>query len=425
MLGRNAKESWAYLLTLMLSTSLLFVFVNLQSDANFLLQLSYIRDPSLLIQNYSIIASLILIIAIICGINSFVANSYYVKAKSQELSVYLTCGMNIVVLSKYLVFQNLILLGGALVGGALIGVVFNVLLNIAMNLFIGLDGAIFTVSIQGFLMWGLILFFEVIYFVLLNVGYAYRAELKDLVDENRKNIMSDTRLFSTPVILYYVVYLASLIALWLIPCDVSYIAVVAGISLVGMQGMFTYALPKRFHKKMRKHQGLSVQKMVLRGNLLMLIKSCYLFVIMIFATFIGLVAMMPMGNSLAYTGFILCVAYFLIMVVMSISIFFKIMIEAKKRKVEFDHLVLLGLNQESILTCIKKEMVTLFSCILLFPLPCVILIIMRYVMAAQMSIIVGVFLVLSYIVLLGLSGFVSTRYYINCILQKDGDDDDE
>lgn len=421
MLGRNAKETWAYLLTLTLSTSLLFVFVNLQSDANFTRQLALLSDAGLVSSNYIIITTMIIVIAVICAANCFVANSYFVKAKAQELCVYLSCGMNIAVLAKYLIYQNLILLGVALFGGALLGGVGNVAVNLMMNALIGLQGDIFTMSMNGVALWGIILSIEMIYLILINVGYAYKAELKDLIDENRTPRVYDARFFKPSTLLYVFLSIVGFAILVFVPCTINFMIIGVSISFTGLQGVYHYYLPKRLEKKMLKKEKLQTQTMIVRGNLLIAMKANYLFVIMLFATILFMVCIFPIGNNLAYTGFILCIAYSFIMLVMCLSLILKVILEAKKRKPRFHHLELLGVSKVDIKECIKKEMTSLFGYIIVLPLPFAITIAIRFVQNTMMDSMVAGFLILSYIGLLSITGIICVKCYSENVIDNGGD----
>jgi hypothetical protein len=202
-------DTISFIMTLTISIGLLYLFVNLQiatkqNEIN-ILEISDTTDLIMLIFT--------LAIAGICAWNSFNANTFFQKAKSKELCVYLSSGMNIVTLSKYLLVQNFILLIISTILGGILGIIFNPIVNLLIMILTSTSLPLFNITIYGTLTWIAILIFEFIFMVMSNVGYAYRTELKYLLDNSHRLDIGDTRMFKAKDPLYYVFFILGAIML--------------------------------------------------------------------------------------------------------------------------------------------------------------------------------------------------------------------
>lgn len=412
-LKRSKKETTSYLITLILSATLLFLFINIQNDQNFV---KLAGNTTRSIDN-AILGGFTLLIAIICAINCYVANTYFLKAKNQELCVYLSCGMKITVLAKFLITQNFIILAIAVPLGGLLACILNPIMNFIILSILGIQGALFTINLKGFLMWILILFFEMFFLILINIGYTYTNELKHMLDENCNTKLPDNRSMKIPPVLYWLLAIIAVGVLLFVPAKMNYLSVGAVLSLMAIQGIIKVYLPKHQEKKKQKHNKIQCESIVIQGNLNALMKTSFMYCLLISGTVIGISCIVVVTTS--YLSIILLIAYALAILLMGASIYFKIMIEALKRKDEFEQLSLLGFHQTSIKYCIHKELTKFYGYLVFFPLPFAGIIGMRYVLTDQISIFVLIFI---FAVLCGYFFILlklSIKAYEDCILTKE------
>lgn len=403
----SKKESLSYLLTLILSASLLFVFINIQNDAN-------IQASTLTLQQRSIhtllLNSCTLIVAIICAINCYVANTYFVKAKNKELCVYLSCGMRITKLAYFLIIQNMILLIFAIGISFLLGCFLHPLFNIFITMLTQAKDIVFRIYPKGIMMWFIILFFEMFFLILINIGYTYRMELKDFIDESRSTKLPDFRTIRFPVQLYPILCILSWIATFFIPTTTSYAITCTLIAFLGLKGYIYHYVPYKQEKKRRKHIVTSSESMILQGNLNALHKTSYMYYLMNFLSLLIVLCLLIGKTFLQSTDIIVLLAYFLIILMMQASIYFKLIVRMSNYKHTFHQLSLLGLSKKRIHACRIKEILYFYSTILCLPLPYVLTLGVRFLLTDNLLLSIFIIILGWYMLSTLLFMMISIRY---------------
>lgn len=424
MLKQSKKEALAYVATLSVSTCLLFLFVNIQKDANFLSQ-AKAMDQAGKDMNNMIGGVLTLIIIAVCFANTFIVNNYFNRSKAQELCVYLSSGMNVMALAKYLLVQNFILLMIAVLSGGVFGCFLHVLMNLLINLLLGLQNPLITLTIQGVILWLVILSVELIYLVMVNVGYAYKAELKDLLMEARTMRSQDFRGFRLPTLCYQIVAIAGLLIMIFCEADGSFLSLGASFGIIGIHGFLHRGVSDRIEKNKYNHRKLKFVDMMVQGNFLELLNSSYLYIILVMCSVMLMCTIFPVVEPYSYLMILTSVAYMLILIVMAISIIFKVMVASNKRKESFDVLKLLGGKSKEMKICIRKEMIKLFTYVLFLPLIYSMVICIRYIQSGMMSTMTMLFILGSYIVICIICGVISYLTYAKKTLKQQEENEND
>lgn len=410
MLKRSRKETASFLFTLTISMGLLLLFVNLQYDITTSMGGQKETAGN---ANFMMMAAITCIIAVVCAINCFISNTYFLKTKTQELCVYLSSGMNIVALAKYLVAQNMMILFTALPLGAILGCVLNPMVNLTIILLQGTTGSLFTMSWEGVFAWFAILLFEFIFMVMVNVGYAYKAELKDLLDESHKVSIGDSRMIKLSWKVYMAFYGIGIFAAVIMPMNIIMIIISSIMGFFGIQGILKYVLPAYIEKLKASHSRLEAERMIVIGNAYASLKSIGIYCLMLFGILLFMMAALYNETMLFSIQIILFIGYLLLMIMMNMSIYFKIMTEAKKRQKSFYHLQLIGFISKDLRSCIRKEVYLIILFMMLAPMPFALLISIKAVLSGAASVGIALFLLLSYIGLLMITGYISSKHYQN------------
>lgn len=416
MLQRNKKEAIAYVMTLSVTTCLLFLFVNIQKDANFLSQTLALDGIEKTTSNM-LGGSLTLLIVAICFANTFVVNNYYNHAKAQELCVYLSSGMNVFALTRYLLIQNLILLSAAVLIGGCLGLLFHIGLNQLIYLLMQFQGQVITLTWQGLGMWIIILGIEIVFLVMMNVGYAYKAELKELLIEAR-TIQEDKRKMKIPAMLYLILILGGWLGMLIINDYLPVIVFFASIGMLGIHGFLHYGIRDGIEKRKKKHTMVRFQDMLMRSNFINLMNSNYLFILLIMASVIVMSCLQGVVKAFPYLMITACIAYVLILIVMSISMVLKIIMLANKRQEEFQILRLMGAKEKEMSDCAYREVIALYACVLILPLVYALTLCIKSVQAQVMEVSFLVFINGSYVLVMLLCALVSCIVYRRIALSK-------
>lgn len=412
MLHRNKKESLSFIMTLTLSIGLLYLFVNLQSATatSNTINLSEGSTTDLIMLIFTCA------IALICAFNCFLSNTYFQKAKAKELCIYLSIGMNIVALAKYLFIQNLILLLISTCLGGILGLILNPIINLFISQLISISIPIFNITFTGTLTWLAILLFEFIFMVMSTVGYAYRTELKDLLDDSHRMTLGDSRMIKLSEKAYIIFFILGLIFILIVPAVSSLCMLGCVFGIFGLQGILRYAIPQRIEGMKNIHRNLKPETIIISGGIYSILKNTGFYILMLFGTLLFMSCFLITLTIDPYIQSILCIGYLLILFMMSISIYYKLILEAKKQINEFYHLQLLGFLKKDLKKILLKQLTLFFTMIIIATLPYCLLICIKFIIAESVSIWLCSFIVCSYIIILMIFGWITRKSYCDIVL---------
>lgn len=420
MLRRNKKESLAYVATLGISTCLLFLFVNVQKDANFIAQMATctqeMKDLS-----YMIAGSLTLIIIGVCFANTFIVNAYYNQAKSEELCVYLSSGMNIIKLTRYLIVQNFILLFFAIGLGFVAGCILHVGLNLLLHMLLSTSGALFTINWQGILLWAVILIIEIIFLALVNAGYAYKAELKDLMKEESSSGLKRISKPKIPVLVSAI--FAGLCLIAIVFADATYLSSIAFAGVVFTYSYLHTGIPYRIQQKKEQRKGTSLVAILKQANFMELCQQFDAYAALMMASVVGMAAMATSIEQFPYLQVLTYAAYGLVLIVMAISICIKINETALQRKERFRQLQLMGASQGQLKNSIQQEMLAFFALFISLPVVFGGILCIRLLLLKQMQIGTMLGILGSFIICYSICSIVSWKNYEKQIIKEEYSDE--
>lgn len=412
----NRKETEALLCTLVVSIAFLLMFLNFQ--ANFVV-LNLSASQEIFIKSLMMVAFTGLI-AFVCILNCFMANSYFLKAKSKEFCIYLSSGMNILGLMKYLFIQNGFIMLLSITLGSILGFVLNPIFNFLVMKLSGVTIPLFSIDIQGIGFCFIILIYEYFFMCLFNVGYAYRCELKDLLDEDKKLNLGDSRMIKLPHWIYYFCYVLGLSLLLMFDVHIFLYVFVSLLGFFAIQGVLRHIVSEKISQRKFSHKNLRAINIIVQGNLYASLKAVLSYVLLILAIFFFACNLLSVITQDVYAFAYVCLGYLLMMVMMCMSLYFKFLLEAKRQKSQFQHLRLIGFVDQDLRLFIKTQFQMMFGCMMLVPLPYGIIMCIK-----QDSLNASMYLVLftSYLVILALTYHVSLRALIKILLNKEGDRD--
>ena len=111
-------------------------------------------------------------------------------------------------------------------------------------------------------------------------------------------------------------------------------------------------------------------------------------------------------------------SYISVMILMSLTIVFKIGMELYKRKSNFDHLCRLGFSIQQLKKIIHKEMICFYGVILFIPLSYQLIILCNLLLRHQITILLFFIILFIQIIPLIISYFLSVRLYSSIIPQS-------
>ncbi len=173
-LKNDFSRSFFYWLTFLLTTmfSVLFFSVASQEEIGFTL-IHASNDVSTTITIFSVV---------ICMIEVFFANDFFIKTKSKALAIQLICGARFVQLAEYLLCQTFILLVAAIPCGILLAVGLIPVTNTAISLYLHSS---FTIQVNSTAIIGtaFVVLTVIFWTTYLNMAFAYRNNASTLLNE--------------------------------------------------------------------------------------------------------------------------------------------------------------------------------------------------------------------------------------------------
>ena len=352
-LKKDMSKSIFYFLTFLLTTIFIFSFFNLTFNPYSGIHLG--KDDTTFVTP---IAVFVIVIAMLCV---FLANNFYVSNKGKEISIILMSGASIYQLGFYLFLQVFIIMLCAIPLGLILGYLLIPTINSLFMMTFKYSGQLFYLSSQTFPATFMILAFEVMWCSMLNLGYCVRSTINSMIHDKNKIDLSGLKgpqITSKVFIVFYFV------------------------------PMFLFLFV--FHSDIQKIFGLL---------LISLLSSVLLTCMIVYTIKQPLVSMVAL------------MSYVSVMILMSLTIVFKIGMELSKRKGNFENLCRLGFSLGQLKRIIKKEMICFYGVILLLPLSYQIIILCNLLLRAKITFYLFLTILIIQIVPLLISYLLSMKLY--------------
>lgn len=351
------QRSLFYWLTFLLTTLFIFVFFQIACSPD--VGMSFINAKN------NVVTYLCVFVLFLCMFAVFFANDFYVKKKSQELAVQLVCGATFLQLTIYLLSQTIILFIVAVPLALLIGKILFMMITMFM-------GFVIPTSYEGYTITIVVLFCEIFWCTLLNLGYAYRSSIKSLIQGDR---MIESHHIKMPFHLNMSIKKGLSVLLFIVPIVLFYIygnepSAIIVFSIIGMIGLLGC-----LNKIVIPYMDQWIQKEVEDQNKLVYIgflrrdikfmKNNILFLIISAILMVGILVM-GLDNMMYFV--LIFISYCVSHCLLSLTILFRFSTEMLSREKIFLSLRRIGYENHHIRSIIQKEILLLYNFILLVSL---------------------------------------------------------
>lgn len=414
MLKLDIKTCIAYVLSLSIGFVILFNVFNL-----FFLEEIKAENG----EDRIFFGGMVLIITAIILLLGYYSNSFFLNRRGREVGVELISGLSLVDLSVSFIVQNIILSGFAtligVIGGILLTPIFNVL---AFNL-IGISGDRFAIATDGVICTVMVIIIQILFVAAFDVGYGHRSEICDLIKSKNKGYKPKKKNLSAfKTSIYFIMFIVPIIGLFFINYNsdgyeviIQITAIVGGVGLAlfireGIPYIIEVYLNKSGRKDPIKVMYLRNLKYVMEKSAVIMI--CFSVIIIAITIIIGGVNYDIKFSIVSTIG--LVATTFLL----SITIVYKIIIEALNRINSFKQIFLLGYTKGQILQIISKEVSTYYFIVFIMPLIQGTCIFYGYVKGGEIESTMLLILALILILLAIVTFFISYIYYKKIILNS-------
>lgn len=401
-LKKDMSKSIFYFLTFFLTTIFIFSFFNLTFNPYAGINLG--KDDTTLVTP---IAVFVIVIAMLCV---FLANNFYVSHKGKEISIILMSGASIYQLGFYLFIQVFIIMLTAIPLGILVGYLLIPIINSIFLITFNYHGKGFYLANETLLATLSIVGFEVLWCSMLNLGYCVRSTINTMLHEENKIDLSGLKAPQFSKKLFLVLYFLPAIIFWFIKDSASYMFI-ALFGVVGVFGIVKQVLPDWLKKRQSNESLENPIDLISLGFFHSDLQKVFSLVIISLMASIILTCLTVYTLNQPLVSMISLMSYLSVMILMSLTIVFKVGMELYKRKANYENLARLGFSLEQLKLIIKKEMTYFYGVILLLPLFYQVIILINLLFRNQITSYLFIIILVIQIVPIVISYLISLRLY--------------
>lgn len=401
-LKTDFSRSLFYFMAFVLTTIFIFSFFNLTFNPLSGIELGA-GDKTFVTP----IAVLVILVAMLCV---FLANDFYVSSKSKDISITLMSGASVYQTGMYLFIQSFVIMLFAIPLGFFLGYLCIPIVNSLFASMFIYQGDIFYLSSKTLVATTVILLFEVGWCTLLNMGYCYRSTITNLMSSTVKIEWYGRKKKEVRDIFYIALYIIPFI-LFIINDDVMGFALIALIGCVGVYGMMKKVIPDYLTKQQNSSSLENPKQLLVYGFLKHNLQKVFMLSLMIMISSILLMAMIIYNIKTPIVSMIALLSYGSVMILMSLTILFKIGMELQNRKKNVQNIFYLGFVIEDIKKVMNREMLYFYGVLASIPLAYQLCIMLKLLWLQTISMNLAIMIVALQIIPLLISGIICTILY--------------
>lgn len=359
MLRKNCKRNIVYFVSFIFPIAIIFNLMNIINNDNFFANAS--------VSGQNIAANVIFLLVLLVCVFSFYSNAYYMLKKSKEMGIIELSGIGSSKLGRMMVFENLVIETVEAAAGILLGIVLMPAFMSVMYIAIGKRGSIFAISPVG--TWGTIaiVFLQLVYVGVGDYAYVSTREIIDLIGVDKKTRINKGVKNSTFLsFISLIVYLVPAIFIFF---KQAYLFTLNNIvfTLVGILGVLTKLIPQLILELKKRRYANDKIKLVALSNLYLSIKQLA-FLLITLAVSVEVLFTVISVFPMTQVRTVCMLSYITIILLISLSIVYKSLIDANAKKRIFYQLSLTGYTLEQINKIIKSEFIIYYSIVIVIPL---------------------------------------------------------
>ncbi|AAK78148.1 putative ABC transport system permease protein [Clostridium acetobutylicum] len=386
MLKKNTKKNLIYLISIIFTMAIVFNLLNVINNTNFF-------AAEVTGGKNDIAADIIFLLVLLMCIFTFYANSYFIMGKSKEMAIAELSGIWPGKLSRMLLFQNAIIeiIGCAL--GILIGMLLMPIFLSIMYTIMGKTGGLWVISNYSIGGTIAILFLQLVYVTIGDYSYTSTREVIDLLESEKRSRPKEKRYLSIAEIIeiigmkkktshykikilnedidlclisYFIPVIFLFICPRYIPMSIAQIFIIL-LSVYSIEGILRHSIPEKILKLKKEKYSDDKIKLIALSNVYVSLKNLKFLLITLVISIEGILLAITMFNSLRVKTICLF-SYVTVIVLIDISIFYKIIMEADTKNHIFNQLALIGYTTEQIREIVKQEFRIYYGIIITLPL---------------------------------------------------------
>lgn len=416
MLFKNYHKSIFYGITLVFAVAVSFVFFNIINNEELADQMIATGGASWQEVNMPFTSVLSFMIVCFCCFMIFFANNFFLTRKTTELAIMEMSGSGYIASTMYVLYQTFVLLFIATPLGILIGRIIVPFSNAYMYSVLGIDKDIHIIPIEAYLYSFLIVAIVLVMICVLTAGYLHRNDIQVLLSQEKAmNFNKGSQ--RIPSFLYVVIYILGIVMMFMNPHQSDAYIAPTLVGLVGVVGIIRYVLPD-YVRKLKREVFLTKRYILIAiSNLSYSIQRSLLLFSLMTVAVTGMMAIMVSCKNQPREFVTAVIGYIVIIVLLVVSIIYKLSMEATTRKTLFYNLWKIGYTRKELKKIIKQEITLYYLILIILPMIYIVFIAGRFLYYGDMSWNFCCVFSLAYIVPVVLSGMITYVQYVNAVVK--------
>lgn len=348
-----------------------------------------------------------------CAFMIVFANNFYISRKTKDIAIMTISGASFIKNTLYLCYQNIVMTMIAFPIGLLLGTIIIMILSAMIEGYTEL----FVLASQPFIDTVLCVLCILAAQLFYASGFVYRKDIHFLLTQEKQNVSKDERLIRLPHAFYTWIYFLGLVILWTSDYSPSSAVVPCCFGALGIGGMIKYHFYDMIQwLKKKKYLGDKI-KLISLSQLCSSLRCAYLLICVYAISTCALIAVMMTQMNSAKELVISAVGFFVVMILLLISIVYKFIMEASTRKMFYYNLYKLGYSYHQLMKIIRQEVFIFFLILIGFPM---VYIVSSLLLAYQHQVISMMFMIEIIVISLILAivcGLTTYFFYKNDVLK--------
>lgn len=413
----DKKKNYVYMFILAFCTSSVLLFFNYMNNDSY--KVVSIGGSFFSESNANLLVMTVgLIMILTIGGLMYVISNTFLKQKNKEIAILHLSGVNLVRISVYFLMQIMMVLIKAIPLGIVLFIIINPIFNGIVSLTTGMAIPLFYISSEAVISGLLVIGIIIVTLAIAAVGFAYQSELIDLLSGPAKNNkplpVSHLRM---PKIVWWILYAVAIYGITTVPGQSRALCLMCGIGAIALNKIIKKILSKVFMLIRTKFCINRKESMIAIGRAsdLIISLSSYISITFIAMTFLMAFMIETMIDIKVFS--ILCMSYFIIIVLMNLSLFYRNLIETPNQILQFKTLYYLGFQRKQLNKINRLELFLLFIIMIISPI-----IFGGMLMATNLSLMplsMGLILI-GFSVICTVISLTATYYYRKRLLMKEG-----
>lgn len=415
LLKREYRKNISLGIILFFTILISFIFTNIGNDP--------ILIDGDITQGYGTWDSIILplskglpfVIICICWLMILYTINYYLNKKTQEFALLFVCGLNSFDIMKYVLLQVSLILCIVFPIALFIGVIVLKFISLSIYQYLNILDVDFTISKSTYIATIVAVISIFIWIAIAVGGYLHRNTIQDFINQSFNKNTIKMKVMTSKNIIFIFIYLIGILIMLFQEYYIYGFIFPTLISLLGILGIIKSTIPYRVQKWKRKRidKKYALIYMSYYNNSLQGVTFLIMSMMVLITGIIPVLISQDMNTNEYITG---ALCYFIIVILLSICIVFKISISIQTRSNDFLSLLKVGYIRNELKKIIKNEIKVLYITIICLPLPIVMIAGIKYIIYENMAVQFFIKLLLLYIIPIILSAFITYYIYIREVI---------